>query len=381
MNEKEIGELRRHLRADKCSVNDLYGCFVNEKKEIVTTFRQPLGLTPSDDAEAVLQIMRKALSGTVGKNLLALPFSTEQVMDSDEHRMFSALRTRDQSCEAAVGALFEQTAAALRMETPYLILLAQDSYDVPAVGKDGLDGDGAEVFNYCLCAVCPVKETRPALGFFPAENTFRSLLSNRVICAPELGFLFPSFDERTANIYDVLYYTKHSAENHAEFIEQVMRTVVPMPADEQKDTLNGILESVLSEECSLDLAVELRDAICEQLDEAQQSHAEEPPVVSKKDVSRVLRRCGVGEERVEAFEREYQETFGSADIPPKNLVDRRRFEVTTPDVQIRVSPERSYLVSTRTIDGVPYILIRAEDGVEVNGMLVQIAAELSPDGE
>ena len=375
MNEKEIGELRRRLRADKCAINDLYGCFVNEKKEIVSTFRQPLGMTPSDDVDAVLQVMRKALSGTPGKNLLTLPFTTEQVMDSDEHRLFSALRTRDAQSEPAIQALFEQTAACLSMENPYIILLAQDSYDVPAVGRDGLDGDGADVFTYCLCAICPVKETRPALGFFPTENTFRSLLGNRVIGAPELGFLFPSFDDRTANIYDLLYYTKNSAANHPEFIEQVAHTAVPMPADEQKDTFNGILENALSDACSLDLAVELRDAICEQIEEAKEVHADEPPVVSKKDVSRVLRRCGVAEERVEAFEQEYQEAFGTADLPPKNIVNPKQFEVATPDVQIRVAPDHSYLISTRTIDGVPYILVRADSGVAVNGMQVQIAGE------
>lgn len=44
----------------------------------------------------------------------------------------------------------------------------------------------------------------------------------------------------------------------------------------------------------------------------------------------------------------------------------------TPDVTIRVNPDRGDLVETRMIDGTRYILIRAEEGVEVNGVQVQI---------
>lgn len=375
MNEKEIGELRRHLRADRCAVAALYGCLVNEKREIVTAFRQSFAQVPREDTEAVLTVMRKALSGTQGKNLVSLEFTPRQVMDSDEHRMFSALRREDAPGDAAVQALFEQTAAALAMDGSYMILLIRDAYDVPYVGRDGAPGESTDVFSYCLCAVCPLKETRPALGFFPAENTLKSLVANRVLSAPELGFLFPCFDDRAANIYNMLYYTKSAWENHPEFIEAVPRTAVPMPADEQKETLQGILEDTLSDECSLKVAMELRDSICEQLAEAKETRAEEPPVVTKGDVSRALRSGGVRDERIRAFEEKYDEAFGAVALPPKNLVNPRAIEVTTPDVQIKVNSDRSDLISARTIDGVRYILIRAENGVEVSGMNVNIPVE------
>ncbi len=373
MNEKEIGELRRHLRADRCAVGALYGCFVNEKREIVSMFRQPFAQTPKDDVDAVLQLMRKCLSGTPDKNLLAAPFTTAQVMESEEHRLFSALRSAGGEGEAAVQRLFELTAASLQMEGCYMILLVRDAYDVPVYGKDGAKGEeSAEVFRYSLCAVCPVKETRPALGFFPGENTLRSLMANRVLAAPELGFLFPSFDDRAANIYDLLYYTRSTAEIHPEFLREVANIAPPMPAETQKETLHGVLEDTLSEACSLRVAVELRDEICERLAEAKENNEEETPAVTPQDVSRVLRRCGVKETRVEAFESGYREAFGAASLPSRNVVNTKQLEVATPDVQIRVNPDRSDLISTRTIDGVNYILIRAENGVEVNGMQVTV---------
>ena len=378
MNEKEIGELRRRLRPDRCAVNALYGCFVNEKKEIVTNFRQSFAMLPKDDTEAILQLMRKALSGGIGRNLVSLPFSTAQVMDSPEHRLFSAMRSEGPESEPAIQAFFEQTAAALQMEGPYLILLAQDRYDVPAYGKDGADnGEGDEVFAYCLGAVCPVKERKPALGFFPSENELKTLLGNTVIAPPEIGFLFPSFDDRTANIYDLTYYTKNAAENHPEFIENVLRTAVPMPADVQKDTFNGVLEDALSDACSLKVAVAVRDTLCEQIEAYKEERTDDdaPLTVTKTGVSGILRDCGVEEEQIAGFEAAFTESFGeNASLPPQNLVNTRQIEVETPDVQVKISTDRSDLLDVRLIDGVRYILIRAENGVTVNGVTLSDAA-------
>lgn len=370
MTDKEIGELRRRLRPDSCAVQAVYGCFVNDKKEIVCLFRQSLALSARDDAEAVLKLMRKTLTGAAGKNLLTVPFTTQQVMDSPEHRMFSALRTPGDAGDAAVQALFEQTAAALRMEENYLILLVRDSYDVPAADRRN---DSTEVFTYCVCAVCPVKASKPALGFFPSENALRELTQNSVISPPEIGFLFPSFDDRTANIYDLTYYTKHSAYNHPEFLEEVAHAAAPMPADTQKESFNEVLERSLSESCNLQVAVSLRDTLCEQLDAAKEEPDAEPPAVTKSGVSRILRDNGVSEPELEAFSAAFDETFGeNAALPPQNLVDRKQIEVVTPDVQIRIHPDRSDLLETRIIDGVHYILIRAENGVEVNGVNLRV---------
>ncbi len=373
MHEKEIAELRRHLRPDRVSPGALYGCLVNEKKEIVTAFRQPLSVTSQDDLGALLTTMRKVLSGTPDKNLLTLPFTNSQVMDSDVHRLFMDLRDPTPRGAEAVNALFGKIAETAVMDGPYMILLLQDVYDVPAYAKDGEKEESESVFSYALTALCPLKETKPALGFLPGENAFKSLSSQNVIAPPAVGFLFPSFDDRTANIYDVLYYTKDTSSNHPEFIESVLEMTVPMPADEQKETFSDLLSASLDTDCSLKVALNLTDAFREQLEDYKTSGEEEArPVVTKSKVSALLRESGVAEERVAAFSEKYEEQFGKAALPPQNLLGSRQIEVDTPDVQIRVNPDRSDLIGTRTIDGVRYILIRAENGVEVNGMRVNL---------
>lgn len=373
MTEKEIGELRRRLRPDKCTPTALYGCFVNEQKQIATDFRQTLTTTSGDDLEALLALMRKTLSGVPGRSLIPVPFSNEQVIDSDEHRLFMALKNGGDENETAIRRFFEKTAEGLQMEGNYVILLLQDAYPVPLYAKDGANNDeGREIFGYALCAVCPVKETKPALSFSPTENAIRSLMANRVIANPEIGFLFPSFDDRTANIYDLLYYVRKPDENHPEFIENVVNAAPPMPADEQKEAFEEALGETLGKGVSLKFAMDLRDAICEEIEEAKNDPEADAPVVDRGTVTRVLRDAGAEEAQIEAFGAAYEARFGKAALPPQNVVNTKQIEVSTPEVQIRIASDRSDLISSRVIDGVHYLLIRAESTVEVNGMPVEI---------
>lgn len=375
MNEKEIAELRRRFKPDKNSITHIYGCYVGEKREIVSQFDQSVALLPQEETERLLGLLKKALSGTQGKNLLDIVFSTMQVADSGEHRLLMALRDTLLEDEKIRGALYEKIIGALQIEGNYLILLAHDRYDVPYRSKDGerQDDGGSEVFSYVVCAVCPVKPTKPALSYFVYENAFHTLEPDWIVAAPEVGFLFPAFDERSTNIYNALYYSRDIGEIHQELVEALFCTEPPMPAAEQKETFRSILGETLEGDCRLEVVQAVRDQMCGLIEEHKASKVPEPLTLSKGAVKSVLRGCGVEGRHVDAFERRYDETFGAdAAIAPRNVVDPNLMEIKTPDVTIKVDPQRADLVETRVIDGGKYILIRAEDGVEVNGVPVRI---------
>ncbi len=192
--------------------------------------------------------------------------------------------------------------------------------------------------------------------------------------APELGFLFPAFNDRSANIYNALYYSRNIAENHTEFVDTVFKSEIPMPAAAQKETFQAVLEETVAEDCSFDVVQAVQGQLSEMIEEHKNNKEEEPLVVSKKTVKGILESCGVSEERVTAFEEKFDTEFGAdTEISPRNLIDTKQLEVRTPDVTIRVNPERNDLVETRIIDGTKYILIRADEGVEVNGVNIHIS--------
>nr|WP_319488549.1 DUF4317 domain-containing protein [uncultured Caproiciproducens sp.] len=375
MNEKEISEIRRRYRPDKSNIARIRGCYVNDQKEIVSEFSQPLSLMPQEESEELLSILKKTLSGTIGKNLINIEFATQQVLEGEEHKLLMALRDSSLGDDGAVQEFYGRVIQTLNMQGNYLILLAYDKYDVPYYAKDGeKQDDSSEVFSYFLCSICPVKLTKPALGFFVSENQFRNITADWIVSAPELGFMFPAFDDRSANIYNAVYYSRDIAENHVEFIDTVFKTAVPMPAAAQKETFQSILGGTVAEDCSFNVVQTVQGQLSEMIEEHKTNKEDDPLVITKRTVKGILESCGVSESRVTAFEEKYDTEFGAdTEISPQNVIDTKQLEVRTPDVTIRVNSERSNLVETRIIDGTKYILIRADEGVEVNGVNINIS--------
>lgn len=380
MNQKEVSELRRRWRPEKNAVSRIYGCYVNSNKEIVSDLDESLGAMPEEEAEKYLGLLKKSLSGTLGKNLIDIVFSTQQVMDSEEHKLLSALRSSALKDGQARSSFYRKVIDGLDMgESSYLLLMACDAYDVPRRGKDGdIQADSSEdVFTYILCCVCPVKLGKAELNYFPGDNEFH-YTAGQVVSVPELGFLFPAFDDRAANIYNALFYSRKADEIHQEFIDAVFHTEPPMSAAEQREAFQSALAEGLEDACSVEVARSIHERLTEQIARHKESKSPEPLVLAVSDIGEILRDCGVPQERINAFKENCGEKFGeNAVLNPANLIDAGKFEVKTSQVTVSVSPEQSYLVETRTIDGKKYLLIPAEEDVEVNGQTVRFEAAAS----
>ena len=379
MNQKEVSELRRRFRPEKSAVSRVYGCYVNgSSREIISYLDESLGNMPLEEAEKYLSLLKKSLSGALGKNLIDVVFSTAQVMDSDEHRLLSALRESELKDGEIRETFYRAVIDALDMgDNNYLILLAHDAYDVPHRGKDGEadPGRSEEVFSYILCSVCPVKNCKMELGYFPGENEFHSCAAGQVVSAPELGFLFPAFDDRAANIYNALFYSRKADQIHQEFLDAVFRTEPPMSAAEQKEAFEEALSGALEEAYNLEVAQAVHGQLLEKIEAHKEDKEAEPLALSAGEIGGILRDCGVAEEKAEAFRSRCGEAFGGAALNPENLIDVKRFDVKTEHAAISIDPAYSYLVETRIIDGRKYLLIPAGEGVEVNGLSVGLEAE------
>jgi hypothetical protein len=374
MNQKELREIRRRIRPEHNSISHLYGCYVNGAKEIISTLDESMGLLTAEEQEKYLALLKKSLSGSLGRNLLDIAFATKQVLDSDEHRLLSALRKSEGQDAALLDQFYRTVIEQLDMDGEnYLILLAFDRYDVPHYGKDGSIGDAGEVYRYMLCAVCPVKGGKNELGYAPEEKRFHSASAGQIVSAPELGFLFPSFDDRAANLYNALFYSRDSKADHADFIEAVFKTEVPMPAGRQRETFDGLLSDVLEQDCRFDLVQSVHEQLSERISLHKESKDPEPLTVTAKEMGDILENSGASAEERARFEQRCEESFGKdAQLRPANLSDSRKMEIQTPEVKIQVSPEHSELVQARVLDGKKVLIIDASNGVELNGVPVKI---------
>ncbi|MDD5953917.1 MAG: DUF4317 domain-containing protein [Firmicutes bacterium] len=375
MNDKEIGELRRHLRRDRSNMTAICGCYVNGQKEIITSFRQSLGLMPENEAEKYFALLKRSLSGTIGKNLIDICFKTAQVGNSEEHKLLMDLRESRLKDEELVQKLYTKIIEHVTMEDSYLILLGCDTYDVPFKSKDDFvqKDNSDESYTYIVCSICPVKQTKPNLHYVAEEKLFHDGAINQMVSAPVLGFLFPAFDNRSTNIYNALYYTKDTKQSNEELVSALFHTPIPKPAAEQKKSFEALLGSALDDECSMEVVQEVHNQLCQRIEMHKEAKVAEPLMITKEDVKQVLKECGVSDNHVAKFSVDYDEAFGfEADLHPKNIIDNKRFEIKTSDVSIKVAPDRADLIETRVIGGVKYILICADEDVEVNGVSIHI---------
>ena len=375
MNEKEVGEIRRRQRRDRSNMTAVFGCYVNENREIISQFRQSTGIMPENEADKYFGLLRKTLSGSLGRNLIDITFKTSQVAGSPEHKLLMDLRSGRLEDEEIREEFLKKVIDTVSLEGNYLILMGCDSYDVPFKSKDdALQPDSAEeTYQYILCAVCPVKQTKATLHYVPEEKLFHDGAMLQQVGPPAVGFLFPAFDNRATNIYNALYYTRDVKSSQESFVEAVFNAPIPMPAAEQKKSFEALLQSSLGEQCSLDVVQNVHDQLCQRMELHKESKVPEPLTVGKEDVKEVLSSCGVSEEHVAKFSVDYDAVFGfEAELHPKNIIDSRHFEIQTPDVLIKVDPTRSDLIETRIIGGVKYIMICADENVEVNGVSIQI---------
>ena len=225
-------------------------------------------------------------------------------MDSEEHRLLSALRESALEDAEVRQQFYRCVTEALDMDGEnYVILLAHDTYDVPYRGKDGEKQADAsdQVYSYILCSICPVKDSKPQLSYCADEKNFRNRTVGRIAAAPVLGFLFPAFDNRQANLYNALYYTKSASDLHQEFIDHIFHIEAPMSAEEQREVFFAALSEALGENCGFPVVQAIHEQLRAKIEAHKESKDPEQLDISLADIDRILSDCGVAESDVSSF--------------------------------------------------------------------------------
>ena len=379
MNKKEIAEIKRRITKTKCSFTRLCGCYVDAEKQKRLTLKEAFLSLPEEEMFKYIDILRKTLSGSIGRTLINMEFPTEQetAEDGTQRFLMKLLESKLQD-EELLEQFYDKIIEHYQYPENYFIILVHDAYDIPKITTDGVENfDASEyVYDYILCSICPVKLTKPGLCYNAETNHIEDRIRDWLVQPPELGFLFPAFNDRNMDIHGLLYYSKNANELDTGVTEHVLGCQIPLPAGSQKEAFNAIVEESLGLSCDYEVVKSLHENLNQMIAENEENP--EPLALDKNDMSRLLQKSGVEEDKIEAFETRYDETVGEKEsLMAANISSQRKFEVRTPDVTVRVSPDRTDLVETRVIDGVPYLMIQINDLVEVNG--IQIVSDLVSD--
>lgn len=366
MNKKDVSFIRKRLNPESHNPIEICACYVNTSGNVVSEFKKPLIALPQGEAERYMQLFKKTLSGDICKNLIELSFPLSEVMDGESYARLTEINKTAFANEDALNEFYAHVIESVKMDSNYIILMLHDIYDEPG-------DEGEAVFAYTICAICPVKPAKPALSYVASENDFREREQDFVVLSPEMGFVFPAYEDDGPNVSKALFYTSDTSEGHAEFISNVLAAKEYVPAEEQRQVFRDSLKCALKEECGLEVVKAVDDWLVEKLEDSKADGDSEQAYVGKVEIGRVLRECGVSEERANEFENAYSAEFAPGNEPPAaSLISGKQLEIRTQDVVIKVNRERGDLIETRIIDGSKYLLIRADDGITVNGMEIDI---------
>lgn len=380
MIKQEVNELKRLYTPSNCSITRICGCYVDGEKNRKTEFKEAFLSLPEEEIFKYFELLRKTLSGTLGKNLLNLdfPLSSEEAGGTQEFLL--KLRDSKLKDEELLSQFYDRIISSYEYVGNYLILIIHDAYDVPGKTTDGLTMEDASdsVFEYVLCCICPVNLSKPGLSYDAAANEFHNRIRDWVVEMPECGFLFPSFNDRASDIHSTLYYSKNPEEPHQEFVTDILGCSLPLTAGSQKETFQTLIEETLGEDADYEVVKSIHENLTEMIEEHKE--IPEPLTLDKKQVKTLFEKSGVEEEKLETFDQLYDAAAGeTTSLLVNNVANTRSFEVKTPDVVIKVNPERADLATAMTVEGKRCLVIELSDQVEVNGIKVGGRADGYPE--
>ena len=331
MNKKEVLELKRRFKKDQATFTQLVGCYVDCNHNKVCKFSGKFLTLEEDEYYKYLEIANKVLSGTVGNNLLDLEFPLEEEEVGGRQQILMALRESKLENEELLDTYYDLVIDTYDEAGNYLILLYLDSYDVMTRTRDNINLDESEeVYEYLLCAICPVALSKPGLGYLEGEQRIGPRIRDWVVGAPDTGFLFPAFNDRSTDIHSVLFYTKNTKEPHSEFMANGLGCGVERTATEQKMAFHSIIRNVLGAESegTEDTLLDIQQNLSEMIEDYSEKHEEEdgPFLLDKEVVQKVLTESNVSEEKMTRIEKSIDEAFGEKMPIAENVIDTKALE-------------------------------------------------------
>ena len=424
MNKKEVLEIKRRFKKEAATFTRVCGCYVDGSHNKVCKFGNTFLNLEEDEFYKYLEIANKALSGTLGNNLLELHFPLQEEEVGGRQQILMALRETKLKDEGLLDTFYDLVIDTFDHAGNYLIVLFHDAYDVMTRTSDNNNLDESEeVYEYLICAICPVDLSKPGLGFLESEQRIGPRVRDWVVGPVDTAFLFPAFNDRSTDIHSTLFYTKNTKEPHAEFMANGLGCGVERTATEQKMAFHSIVRNVLGaeDEHTNDVLLDLQQNLSDMIDEYQETHDDEEDVflLDKEVVGKLLADSDISEEKAARIEKSVDEAFGEKPPVAEHVIDSKALvqnelrveklaledqvgdltvqlsqkedelkertnqlvekqeeidnyvaETKTYDVVLRVKPEKAAQIKSQVIDGQKCLVIpmKEDEHAAINGV-------------
>ena len=373
MNKKEVLEIRKQLTPVNCAITRICGCYVDHEKTKRLQTKNAFLSMPEEEEFKYFDMLRKTLSGKIGRNLLNLEIPLEEEMPGGAQEFLLQLRDSKLQDDMLLEEFYDKVIENYICAGNYYIVLIHAMYDIPGRASDQTELYDAseEVYEHLLCSICPVELSKAGLCYDEEENTITERRREWEVGAPVKGFLFPAFNDRNTDIHAALYYTKKTEELQEQLTQALLGVNIPLSAEAQKSMFQKILGNVLENRAGYSIVMDVYDRLYELLEEGKDDP--DPVTVGKHELRRILENSGAAEEVAERFEKEYEENIGGDTLlQVSNLVSPKGITIKTADATIRLEPSRMDMLETTDLHGMKCLAVNADGLVEMNGISVLV---------
>ena len=379
MINKEVLELKKRIKLNSSTIK-IAGCYVaGDERKKLTYINKFLRDAEEVEQHKYVELLKKPLSGAVGKTLNNIDFTEEAEKEGQIQSSLLAVRDSELKSDELLDTFYDYIIEKFAYVGNYLILLMYDVYDVPRKTKDNFSIDeSTETYRYVVCAICPVNLAKPALSYHENTNLIEPRNRDWVVEPPKIGFLFPAFNDRSADIHSMLYYAKSSKEMFEDFIEDALGCSMNLPGFMQKQIMKDIIEQVVLNQPQYEVVNVVRE-VNEQVNQIleENKESEEPVLLNKKEIKDILKVSGIQEEDLSKIDDMYETSLGEETLlNARDIYEDKGFDVKTNNVTLKLKSEDASIVKVQMVEGRKCLVIPMDKDVEINGILSRVKEEL-----
>lgn len=374
MNKKEILELRKTFRPEECNISRIATCYVTSEKEKILEKSQAFLSLPEEEAFKYFDILKRALSGTVGKNLYTL--KTNSIHPADESpQKLETLRKYHMNDEGMLTDLFDSIIGSYDSSENYLIIVVNGLYDIPGVTSDDQELEDAsdEVYSYILTCICPVELDEPGLSIDCTKPAILDKERDWMVKSPVNALLYPAFTDRATDIHHALYFAKKAENSQDDFLKELIGSEMMLSDKEEHEWFLDTLNHAHEEQMPLETAKEIHTKLVEK--SLEKENLPSAGMLSKKELLQVIDK-ELNADQVKDIDEDYDKTVGKEnDITIKNLVNPKKMVIQTGTAKVEIDSDYADMVETKRIDGRLYLAVPlTSNDILVDGCAVRTEA-------
>lgn len=379
MNKNDVASIRKEFKLDhtKLKLGEVVSFYVKgDSKQILGTEKESFNLMEREKQELYIKNFKKLLTGQLDSKVFELEFSDNKLGQNPTQRdLIDTLKTSDfvEGVEEIALKITEDCA----YEGDFMISFLRGEVNTPMKKENREDESGRDdvvfSFEFFMGSVNPVTIPKTALKFDFEDIAFKADIPMDVVInltAPLDGFMFPSWNDNSADVNKVVYYANQANTPNMEFLSKVLECDLPSTAQVEKTQFLEIVQEVAGKEIEPEKIASIYESVNYILTRNEEEENSEIASVGLKDMEKILQASGI--EDTQRLETAFMKITGTDkyEFKATNIVPNftgKTIKIENNTVSISVSPQDLKNIKQVQKDGRRYLLIEIEETANIEG--------------